>query len=140
FGRREAEIRRDGRRVRPINRSPRRVEILGPPHLPAMDRGGQRVARIVRRRDAIRRLVGHMVSLGLIIWLSRGCLPQRAWPPAASSRFSWSRQVPEVLQRSAMSLAILALRQPAQPPSLEMPTPERSYRLSLMQAYPSQPA
>src|SRR5215831_10328812 len=38
-----------------------------------------------------------------------------------------------------MPLAIFALRQSAQPPRLEMPTPQRSDRVSLMQPVPSHP-
>src|SRR5215470_6161831 len=39
-----------------------------------------------------------------------------------------------------MTLTIFALRQSAQPPRLEMPTPQRSDRVSLMQPKPSHPA
>src|SRR5262249_4244599 len=39
-----------------------------------------------------------------------------------------------------MPLAIFALRQSAQPPRLEMPTPQRSDRFSLMQPEQSHPA
>src|SRR5215471_11347306 len=39
-----------------------------------------------------------------------------------------------------MPLAIFTLRQSAQPPRLEMPTPQRSDRFSLMQPEPSHPA